>query len=148
MHHSIHWDHFFPIRLGRAAPVSRGVGQGGHVAVPSTGLIAPSPLQGSSRDDTELRYSSQYEERLDPFSSFSRKVWDSTQCTHTHTNTSPSQICIPQSLLPAPSSAQCIFSLQERQRKYLSLSPWDKATLSMVRCGADPSLPWLWGLGC
>lgn len=74
--------------------MSRGVGQG-HVAVPSMGLIAPSPLQGSSRDDTELRYSSQYEERLDPFSSFSRKVWDPTQCAHTHTNTSPSQICIP-----------------------------------------------------
>ncbi|XP_062363247.1 protein CASP isoform X8 [Cinclus cinclus] len=52
------------------------------------------PGQGSSRDDTEQRYSSQYEERLDPFSSFSRK---------------------------------------ERQRKYLSLSPWDKATLSMGR---------------
>uniref|UniRef100_A0A803VGV4 Protein CASP n=1 Tax=Ficedula albicollis TaxID=59894 RepID=A0A803VGV4_FICAL len=51
------------------------------------------PGRGSSRDDTEQRYSSQYEERLDPFSSFSRK---------------------------------------ERQRKYLSLSPWDKATLSMV----------------
>lgn len=40
------------------------------------------------------------------------------------------------------------FSLQERQRKYLSLSPWDKATLSMVRCRADPSLPQVWGLGC
>uniref|UniRef100_A0A8C4JN33 CASP C-terminal domain-containing protein n=1 Tax=Dromaius novaehollandiae TaxID=8790 RepID=A0A8C4JN33_DRONO len=52
------------------------------------------PGRGGSRDDTELRYSSQYEERLDPFSSFSRK---------------------------------------ERQRKYLSLSPWDKATLSMGR---------------
>ncbi|NWR21004.1 CASP protein, partial [Emberiza fucata] len=52
------------------------------------------PGRGSSRDDTEQRYSSQYEERLDPFSSFSRK---------------------------------------ERQRKYLSLSPWDKATLSMGR---------------
>uniref|UniRef100_A0A8C4UIX1 Protein CASP n=2 Tax=Falconidae TaxID=8949 RepID=A0A8C4UIX1_FALTI len=51
------------------------------------------PGRGGSRDDTEQRYSSQYEERLDPFSSFSRK---------------------------------------ERQRKYLSLSPWDKATLSMV----------------
>ncbi|XP_073421724.1 protein CASP isoform X3 [Dendrobates tinctorius] len=50
--------------------------------------------KGSKSDDTELRYSSQYEERLDPFSSFSRK---------------------------------------ERQRKYLSLSPWDKATLSMGR---------------
>uniref|UniRef100_A0A2K6DGD3 Protein CASP n=1 Tax=Macaca nemestrina TaxID=9545 RepID=A0A2K6DGD3_MACNE len=49
---------------------------------------------GSSSDDTELRYSSQYEERLDPFSSFSKR---------------------------------------ERQRKYLSLSPWDKATLSMGR---------------
>ncbi|KAM9370740.1 protein CASP isoform 6-T6 [Phaethornis superciliosus] len=52
------------------------------------------PGRGGSRDDTEQRYSSQYEERLDPFSSFSRK---------------------------------------ERQRKYLSLSPWDKATLGMGR---------------
>ncbi|XP_068021520.1 protein CASP isoform X8 [Melanerpes formicivorus] len=52
------------------------------------------PGRGGSRDETEQRYSSQYEERLDPFSSFSRK---------------------------------------ERQRKYLSLSPWDKATLSMGR---------------
>uniref|UniRef100_A0A7M4EE08 Protein CASP n=1 Tax=Crocodylus porosus TaxID=8502 RepID=A0A7M4EE08_CROPO len=52
------------------------------------------PGRGGSSDDTELRYSSQYEERLDPFSSFSKK---------------------------------------ERQRKYLSLSPWDKATLSMGR---------------
>nr|XP_056721472.1 protein CASP isoform X4 [Euleptes europaea] len=52
------------------------------------------PGRGGSSDDTEKRYSSQYEERLDPFSSFSRK---------------------------------------ERQRKYLSLSPWDKATLGMGR---------------
>ncbi|XP_039316644.1 protein CASP isoform X5 [Saimiri boliviensis] len=52
------------------------------------------PGRGSGSDDTELRYSSQYEERLDPFSSFSKR---------------------------------------ERQRKYLSLSPWDKATLSMGR---------------
>ncbi|XP_064231775.1 protein CASP isoform X4 [Aotus nancymaae] len=52
------------------------------------------PGRGSGNDDTELRYSSQYEERLDPFSSFSKR---------------------------------------ERQRKYLSLSPWDKATLSMGR---------------
>ncbi|NWR76736.1 CASP protein, partial [Centropus unirufus] len=52
------------------------------------------PGRGGSGDDTEQRYSSQYEERLDPFSSFSRK---------------------------------------ERQRRYLSLSPWDKATLSMGR---------------
>ncbi|KAG8122767.1 putative Protein CASP isoform b protein, partial [Naja naja] len=51
------------------------------------------PGRGSGSDDTELRYSSQYEERLDPFTSFSRK---------------------------------------ERQRKYQSLSPWDKATLSLV----------------
>nr|KAF6354652.1 cut like homeobox 1 [Myotis myotis] len=50
--------------------------------------------RGGGSDDTELRYSSQYEERLDPFSSFSKR---------------------------------------ERQRKYLSLSPWDKATLSMGR---------------
>nr|XP_033696002.1 protein CASP-like [Tursiops truncatus] len=50
--------------------------------------------QGGGSDDTELRYSTQYEERLDPFSSFSKR---------------------------------------ERQRKYLSLSPWDKATLSMGR---------------
>ncbi|XP_055513443.1 cut-like homeobox 1b isoform X10 [Leucoraja erinacea] len=52
------------------------------------------PGRGGSSDDTELRYSSQYEERLDPFASFGRK---------------------------------------ERQRRYLSLSPWDKATLSMGR---------------
>ncbi|XP_067866132.1 protein CASP-like isoform X7 [Heterodontus francisci] len=52
------------------------------------------PGRGTSSDDTELRYSSQYEERLDPFASFSRK---------------------------------------ERQRRYLSLSPWDKATLSLGR---------------
>ncbi|KAM6466381.1 protein CASP isoform 1-T1 [Liasis olivaceus] len=52
------------------------------------------PGRGAGSDDTELRYSSQYEERLDPFTSFSRK---------------------------------------ERQRKYQSLSPWDKATLSLGR---------------
>uniref|UniRef100_A0A8C6B9Z4 Protein CASP n=1 Tax=Monodon monoceros TaxID=40151 RepID=A0A8C6B9Z4_MONMO len=52
------------------------------------------PGRGGGGDDTELRYSTQYEERLDPFSSFSKR---------------------------------------ERQRKYLSLSPWDKATLSMGR---------------
>ncbi|XP_025720342.1 protein CASP isoform X2 [Callorhinus ursinus] len=52
------------------------------------------PGRSGGGDDTELRYSSQYEERLDPFSSFSKR---------------------------------------ERQRKYLSLSPWDKATLSMGR---------------
>ncbi|XP_049643809.1 protein CASP isoform X2 [Suncus etruscus] len=50
------------------------------------------PGRAGSSDDTEMRYSSQYEDRLDPFSSFSKR---------------------------------------ERQRKYLSLSPWDKATLSM-----------------
>ncbi|XP_036264858.1 protein CASP isoform X13 [Pipistrellus kuhlii] len=50
--------------------------------------------RGGGSDDTEQRYSSQYEERLDPFSSFSKR---------------------------------------ERQRKYQSLSPWDKATLSMGR---------------
>ncbi|KAL7987021.1 hypothetical protein Chor_005940 [Crotalus horridus] len=32
------------------------------------------PGRGSGSDDTESRYSSQYEERLDPFTSFSRKV--------------------------------------------------------------------------
>ncbi|CAH1232311.1 protein CASP-like isoform X3 [Branchiostoma lanceolatum] len=48
----------------------------------------------TATDDTESRYSSQYEERLDPFSSFSRK---------------------------------------ERQRKYMNMSPYDKATLSMGR---------------
>ncbi|XP_032742209.1 protein CASP isoform X9 [Rattus rattus] len=52
------------------------------------------PGRGIGSDDTELRYSSQYEERLDPFSSFSKR---------------------------------------ERQRKYLGLSPWDKATLGMGR---------------
>uniref|UniRef100_A0A3B5KEA0 Protein CASP n=1 Tax=Takifugu rubripes TaxID=31033 RepID=A0A3B5KEA0_TAKRU len=52
------------------------------------------PGRAGGSDDTVMRYSSQYEERLDPFTSFSRK---------------------------------------ERQRRYLSLSPWDKATLSLVR---------------
>ncbi|CAF97412.1 unnamed protein product [Tetraodon nigroviridis] len=51
------------------------------------------PGRAGGSDDTVMRYSSQYEERLDPFASFSRK---------------------------------------ERQRRYLSLSPWDKATLSLV----------------
>ncbi|ERE74453.1 SH2B adapter protein 2 [Cricetulus griseus] len=32
------------------------------------------PGRGGGSDDTELRYSSQYEERLDPFSSFSKRV--------------------------------------------------------------------------
>nr|XP_054775648.1 protein CASP-like [Lytechinus pictus] len=51
--------------------------------------------RGTNRlDDTESRYQSQYEERLDPFNSFSRK---------------------------------------ERQRKYMGLSPFDKATLNMGR---------------
>ncbi|XP_061682481.1 cut-like homeobox 1b isoform X4 [Syngnathoides biaculeatus] len=50
--------------------------------------------RAGSSDDTVMRYSSQYEERLDPFTSFSKK---------------------------------------ERQRRYLSLSPWDKATLSLGR---------------
>lgn len=45
-------------------------------------------------DDTESRYSRQYEARLDPFNSFSRK---------------------------------------EKQRKYMNLSPFDKATLNVVR---------------
>lgn len=31
-------------------------------------------IQSGGSDDTELRYSSQYEERLDPFSSFSKRV--------------------------------------------------------------------------
>ncbi|KAM3615675.1 uncharacterized protein V6R79_006090 [Siganus canaliculatus] len=52
------------------------------------------PGKAGASDDTVMRYSSQYEERLDPFASFSRK---------------------------------------ERQRRYLSLSPWDKATLSLGR---------------
>ncbi|XP_067101850.1 cut-like homeobox 1b isoform X1 [Osmerus mordax] len=52
------------------------------------------PGRGGGNDDTVLRYSSQYEERLDPFTSFSKR---------------------------------------ERQRRYLSLSPWDKATLSLGR---------------
>ncbi|KAK6296263.1 hypothetical protein J4Q44_G00339760 [Coregonus suidteri] len=49
---------------------------------------------GGSDDTVTVRYSSQYEERLDPFASFSKR---------------------------------------ERQRRYLSLSPWDKATLSLGR---------------
>uniref|UniRef100_A0A8C9UZD0 Protein CASP n=1 Tax=Scleropages formosus TaxID=113540 RepID=A0A8C9UZD0_SCLFO len=52
------------------------------------------PGRAGGSDDTVMRYSSQYEERLDPFASFSKR---------------------------------------ERQRRYLSLSPWDKATLSMGR---------------
>ncbi|XP_062329797.1 cut-like homeobox 1b isoform X2 [Osmerus eperlanus] len=52
------------------------------------------PGRGGGNDDTVMRYSSQYEERLDPFTSFSKR---------------------------------------ERQRRYLSLSPWDKATLSLGR---------------
>ncbi|KAJ8414489.1 hypothetical protein AAFF_G00036910 [Aldrovandia affinis] len=52
------------------------------------------PGRAGGSDDTVMRYSSQYEERLDPFATFSKR---------------------------------------ERQRRYLSLSPWDKATLSMGR---------------
>uniref|UniRef100_A0A3B3HHD0 Protein CASP n=1 Tax=Oryzias latipes TaxID=8090 RepID=A0A3B3HHD0_ORYLA len=52
------------------------------------------PGKAGGSDDTVMRYSSQYEERLDPFASFSKR---------------------------------------ERQRRYLSLSPWDKATLSLGR---------------
>uniref|UniRef100_A0A3Q3G6Z1 Protein CASP n=1 Tax=Labrus bergylta TaxID=56723 RepID=A0A3Q3G6Z1_9LABR len=52
------------------------------------------PGRAGGSDDTVMRYSSQYEERLDPFASFSKK---------------------------------------ERQRRYQSLSPWDKATLSLGR---------------
>ncbi|XP_047246585.1 cut-like homeobox 1b isoform X4 [Girardinichthys multiradiatus] len=52
------------------------------------------PGRTGGSDDTVMRYSSQYEERLDPFASFGKK---------------------------------------ERQRRYLSLSPWDKATLSLGR---------------
>ncbi|CAL8362050.1 unnamed protein product [Merluccius merluccius] len=52
------------------------------------------PGRAGSSDDTVMRYSSQYEERLDPFASFSKR---------------------------------------ERQRRYQSLSPWDKATLSLGR---------------
>ncbi|KAK2912456.1 protein CASP-like isoform X4 [Channa argus] len=52
------------------------------------------PGRAGGSDDTVMRYSSQYEERLDPFASFSKR---------------------------------------ERQRRYLSLSPWSKATLSLGR---------------
>ncbi|XP_056139046.1 cut-like homeobox 1b [Lampris incognitus] len=52
------------------------------------------PGRAGAPDDTVMRYSSQYEERLDPFASFSKR---------------------------------------ERQRRYQSLSPWDKATLSLGR---------------
>lgn len=37
-------------------------------------LMIFSSLQAGGSDDTVMRYSSQYEERLDPFASFSRKV--------------------------------------------------------------------------
>uniref|UniRef100_A0A674C7C0 Protein CASP n=1 Tax=Salmo trutta TaxID=8032 RepID=A0A674C7C0_SALTR len=49
---------------------------------------------GGSDDMVTVRYSSQYEERLDPFASFSKR---------------------------------------ERHHRYLSLSPWDKVTLSLGR---------------
>ncbi|XP_067307612.1 cut-like homeobox 1b isoform X3 [Pseudorasbora parva] len=52
------------------------------------------PSRAGDSDETVMRYSSQYEERLDPFASFSKR---------------------------------------ERQRRYQSLSPWDKATLSLGR---------------
>ncbi|XP_072164316.1 protein CASP-like [Diadema setosum] len=54
----------------------------------------PSSRGTNKLDDTESRYQSQYEERLDPFNSFSRK---------------------------------------ERMRKYMGLSPFDKATLNTGR---------------
>lgn len=38
----------------------------------------PPPAQDGGSDDTEMRYSSQYEERLDPFSSFSKRVCELT----------------------------------------------------------------------
>lgn len=38
--------------------------------------------QAGGSDDTVMRYSSQYEERLDPFASFSRKVSESQLMTH------------------------------------------------------------------
>lgn len=41
---------------------------------PHDWVSPPFPTQGGGSDDTELRYSSQYEERLDPFSSFSKRV--------------------------------------------------------------------------
>lgn len=43
---------------------------------PHDWVSPPFPTQGGGSDDTELRYSSQYEERLDPFSSFSKRVCD------------------------------------------------------------------------
>ncbi|ELW56452.1 Protein CASP [Tupaia chinensis] len=145
------------------------------------------PGRGGGSDDTELRYSSQYEERLDPFSSFSKRVREPGQggaCAAgsaqeaqgslrplltglgTHYQPpfiphSPCPVCSPKANPAASSSAHSgphqtrdkgSFPtslvpwrpralprapaggyLRERQRKYLSLSPWDKATLSMGR---------------
>ncbi|XP_033111583.1 protein CASP-like isoform X2 [Anneissia japonica] len=54
----------------------------------------PTSKPSAKYDETESRYSSQYEERLDPFSAFGKK---------------------------------------ERQRKYMNLTPYDKATLGMGR---------------
>lgn len=54
----------------------------------------PSKVVVNAGDDTESRYSSEYEKKLDPFSTFSKK---------------------------------------ERMRKYMSLKPYDKITLSMGR---------------
>lgn len=42
-------------------------------------MFVPPASQAGESDDTVMRYSSQYEERLDPFASFSRKVRKSDQ---------------------------------------------------------------------
>lgn len=127
-----------------------------------------------------MRYSSQYEERLDPFASFSKKVreipsvhahwwkhrrslwpviycnsfWYSTtdqawmtqrpNCAPPYSkyppwaNTSASKKQLTPNIhymswdFPNDVFVEAILCLQERQRRYLSLSPWDKATLSLV----------------
>lgn len=66
----------YPSKVRRrvAASVHSG-GLASHVVAFVTSLVlVSSALQAGGSDDTVMRYSSQYEERLDPFASFSRKV--------------------------------------------------------------------------
>nr|XP_014332804.1 PREDICTED: uncharacterized protein LOC102271051 [Bos mutus] len=94
------------------------------------------PGRGGGSDDTELRYSTQYEERLDPFSSFSKRDGPGMPGTPADAD-SPVRVCGRDPVIPrrrhsgGQAHRQRASLCQERQRKYLSLSPWDKATLSM-----------------
>ncbi|XP_007468954.1 PREDICTED: uncharacterized protein LOC103085762 [Lipotes vexillifer] len=88
------------------------------------------PGRGGGSDDTELRYSTQYEERLDPFSSFSKRPPTLHPDTPDHQGSPQARYGTVKARGPPG----------ERQRKYLSLSPWDKATLSMGGGSDDTEL--------